>query len=38
MDVVPMCSLHRDSMMVHEILECYNVGKKYQDEEDPINI
>jgi hypothetical protein len=37
-DVVPVCSEHRDSMTVHEIMECYKVGKEYQDEEDPTNI
>jgi hypothetical protein len=27
MEVVPMCSVHRASMTVHELLECYNVSK-----------
>jgi hypothetical protein len=38
MDVVPVCSVHRTSMTVHELLECYNVAQEDQDEEDPINI
>jgi len=38
MEVVPMCSSHRDSIIVHELLECYNVAKEEQDEEDPRNI
>ena len=33
-----MCSAHRYSMTVHELLECYNVAKEEQDEEDPRNI
>jgi hypothetical protein len=38
MEVVPMCSAHRSSMIVHEYLECYNVTREEQDEEDPRNI
>jgi hypothetical protein len=38
MDVLPMCSAHRASMIVHEIMECYNVDKEYQDEDDLRNI
>jgi hypothetical protein len=38
MDVVHVCSAHRASMIVHEILEHYNVGKEDQDEEHPRNI
>jgi hypothetical protein len=38
MDVVPVCSVHRTSMTVHELLECYNVAQEDQDEEDPRNI
>jgi hypothetical protein len=33
-----MCSMHRASMMIHEILEFYNVGKECHNKEDPINI
>jgi hypothetical protein len=33
-----MCSAHRASMTIHELLECYNVSKEEQDEEDPRNI
>jgi hypothetical protein len=38
MEVVPMCSAHIASMIVHELLECYNVAKEEQDDEDPRNI
>jgi hypothetical protein len=27
MEVVPVCSAHKASMIVHELLECYNVMK-----------
>jgi hypothetical protein len=37
-EVVPICSAHRDSMTIHELLECHNVAKEEQDEEDPRNI
>jgi len=36
--VVILCSAHRASMTVHEILEFYNVGKENHEEEDPRNI
>jgi len=29
MDIVPVSSAYRSSMIVHEIMECYNVGKEY---------
>jgi len=38
MDVVPVCSAHRTFMIVHELLECYNVAQEDQEKEDPINI
>jgi len=38
MEVVPACSAHRDSMIVHELLDCYNVTKEEHDEEDPRNV
>ena len=38
MEVVPMCSVHRDSMTIHELLECYNVAKEEHNEEDPRNV
>jgi len=38
MEVVPMCSAHRAYMIVHELLECYNVAKDEQYDEDPRNI
>jgi hypothetical protein len=28
MEAVPMCRVHRASMIVHELLECYNVAKE----------
>jgi hypothetical protein len=37
-DVVPVCSTHRASVKVHQILECYNFSKEDQDEEDLRNI
>jgi hypothetical protein len=33
MDVVPVCSVHRTYMKVHELLECYNVAKEDQHKE-----
>jgi len=33
-----MCSAHKDSMNVHELLECYNVAKEEQDMENIRNI
>jgi hypothetical protein len=38
MEVVPVCSVHRDSMTIHKLLECYNVEKEEQDDEDPRNV
>jgi hypothetical protein len=38
MEVVSMCSVHRANINVHELLECYNVAKEEQDEEDPRNV
>jgi hypothetical protein len=38
MEVVPFCNVHRASMIVHELLECYNVSKEEKDEEDPENV
>jgi hypothetical protein len=38
MDVVPMGSSHKTSMIVHELLGCYNVAQEDQDKEDPINM
>jgi hypothetical protein len=32
MEVVPVCSVHRALMIVHELLECYNVVKEEQEE------
>ena len=36
--MVPSCSAHRDSMIVHELLDCYNVTKEEHDEEDPTKV
>jgi hypothetical protein len=38
MEVVPLCSAHRANMIVHELLECYNVAKEEQDEDDLKNV
>jgi hypothetical protein len=38
MEVVPICNAHRASMTIHELLECYNVTKEENDEEDPMNV
>jgi hypothetical protein len=38
MEVVPVCDVHRDTMIVHELLECFNVAKEQYDEEDPKNM
>jgi hypothetical protein len=33
-----VCNAHRASMIVHELLECYNVLKEEHDKEDPRNV
>jgi hypothetical protein len=33
-----VCTVHRDSMTIHELLECYNVAKEEKDEVDPRNV
>jgi hypothetical protein len=38
MEVVLVCSVHKTKMIVHELLECYNVDKEEYDEEDPKNV
>jgi hypothetical protein len=38
MEVVSICNTHKNSMTVHELLECYNVVKEEHDEEDPSNV
>jgi hypothetical protein len=38
MELVPLCSVHKANMIVHELLECYNVAKEEHDEEDPRNV
>jgi hypothetical protein len=37
-EIVPACSAHRESVTVHELLECYNVTEEDQEEEDPRNV
>jgi hypothetical protein len=37
-EIIPACSVHRESAIVCELLECYNVTKDDQEEEDPINV
>jgi hypothetical protein len=36
MEVVSVCRAHRANIIVHELLECYNVAKEENDEEDHI--
>jgi predicted acetyltransferase len=38
MEVISVCNTHNASMMVHKLLECYNVTQEDQDDEDPYNI
>jgi len=35
-EIVPTCSVHKESMIVHELLECYNVIE--EEKEDPRNV
>jgi hypothetical protein len=35
MEVVLVCNVHRVDMIVHELLECYNVSKEEQNEDIP---
>jgi hypothetical protein len=37
-ELVPICSTHRYSTMVQEVLECYNVIGEDQEDEDPREI
>jgi len=38
MEIVPICSDHKDKMTVKKILECYNVTKEEYEEEDLRNV
>jgi hypothetical protein len=38
MEVVPIYDVHRAAMIVHELLECYNISKEEHDEYDPRNV
>lgn len=38
MEVVLVCSAHRAKMIVHELLEYFNVAKEEYDKEDPRNV
>jgi len=38
MEVVLVCSVHKASMTVHELLECYSVVEEEQYDEDPRNV
>jgi hypothetical protein len=38
MEVVSVCSAHRANINIHELLDCYNVAKEEQDEDNPINV
>jgi hypothetical protein len=33
--MVPLCNVHRANIIVHELLECYNVAKEEYDEKIP---
>jgi hypothetical protein len=33
-----VCSVHRASMNIHELLACYNVSREYLDDEDSRNV
>jgi hypothetical protein len=37
-ETIPTRSAHRESVTVHELLECYNVTEENQEEEDPRNV
>jgi hypothetical protein len=37
-EIVPICSAHRESMPFHKLLECYNVTEEDQEKEDPRNV
>jgi hypothetical protein len=37
-ELVPVCSVHRSSVIVREVLECYNVVGEDQEDEDPRNL
>jgi hypothetical protein len=36
--IVPTCSVHRESVTTHELLECYNITEDDKEEEDPRNV
>jgi len=38
MELVPVCIAHRATMIVHELLECYNVAMEEHDEYYPRNV
>jgi hypothetical protein len=37
-EIVPSCSTHKESVIVHELLECYNFIEEDQEEEDSRNV
>jgi hypothetical protein len=37
-EIVPTCSVHRESVTTHELLECYNITEDDKEEEDPRNV
>jgi hypothetical protein len=37
-EIIPTCSVHRESVTIHKLLECYNVTEEDQEEEDPRNV
>jgi len=38
MEIVLVCSVHKSTMTIHKILECYNATKEEHEEEDPRNV
>jgi hypothetical protein len=38
MEVILICSKHRDKMIVYGVHEFYNVAREEYDEEDPRNV
>jgi hypothetical protein len=37
-EIVPKCSVQREFVKAHELLECYNITKDDKEKEDPRNV
>jgi hypothetical protein len=37
-EITPTCNAHKESVTIHELLECYNVTEEDQEEDDPRNV